>query len=168
VSRTEEVLTGTGICPDADVLPGATLHLLARQDWAELQDIRLVALKDSQDSFLSNYDKEFEYDKVRWLAEFDRGSWIVATSLGKPIGLLGIVRYTESGKVNHYLEYLWVSPLVRRSGIASSLINFALDRLSAEGETEIRLWVLDGNEGARKLYEEFRVHQHRRVPAVAG
>ena len=54
-----------------------------------------------------------------------------------------------------YLEYMWVAPGLRRSGVASMLLRTVLDRLRDSGVHTVRLYVLDGNKDAMHLYERF-------------
>ena len=61
------------------------LKVLSEDQWPVLRDVRLIALKDSPDCFLSNYDREFTYDEPRWRAEFERGEWIVAVESGSAV-----------------------------------------------------------------------------------
>jgi ribosomal protein S18 acetylase RimI-like enzyme len=103
---------------------------------------------------LSNYDKELAYDENRWREEFSRGEWIIAVEGESVDGLLGIARASDIGPDERYLEYLWISPKRRRSGLAENLIRASLERLAATGITVVWLWVLDGNEAARQLYEK--------------
>jgi ribosomal protein S18 acetylase RimI-like enzyme len=52
-----------------------------------------------------------------------------------------------------YLEYMWVAPKCRRSGLALRMLAVVLDRLRARGVRTVYLWVLDGNEPAARLYK---------------
>jgi len=54
-----------------------------------------------------------------------------------------------------YLEYLWVAPRVRRHGVASMLLRRVLDRLRDSGVLTVELYILDGNDRARRLYQRF-------------
>jgi hypothetical protein len=49
------------------------IRLLAPDEWVELRNIRLAALRESRQAFLSNYQREIVYDPDRWRAEFGRG-----------------------------------------------------------------------------------------------
>lgn len=127
---------------------------LTTDEWAVLSDIRLVALKDSPQAFLSTYDREYSYRESDWRAEFNRGCWTVAYQQGKPVGLIGATREDTVSSTECYLEYLWVTPESRRCGVASSLINAVLQRLGQEGVSTVWLWILDGNESAAHFYEK--------------
>src|SRR5260370_20474271 len=115
---------------------------LGRDDWVRLRNIRLWALKDSPDSFLSTYDKELSYSEDHWRAEFDRGDWHVGTGNGEDIGLLGVTREPHTPADECYLEYLWVAPGSRRSGLAFRMVTTILDVLRDSGIRISYLWVL--------------------------
>jgi ribosomal protein S18 acetylase RimI-like enzyme len=85
----------------------------------------------------------------------DRTLRIWDMTSGEPIALLGATGYHDIPPTDRYLEYLWVSPISRKSGVASRLIQAMLNRLSANGAAAVRLWILDGNTPARQLYEKF-------------
>jgi len=138
----------------ADARAGMCYAILREDQWTILRDIRLIALKDSPDSFLSTYDKEFDYDETRWRSEFSRGEWIIAKQDGHVVAIVGAVSGYDVPDNDRYLEYLWVSPEVRGSGVAPSLIQTVLRRLKAAEIGTVWLWILDGNDPARKLYDK--------------
>jgi GNAT superfamily N-acetyltransferase len=49
---------------------------------------------------------------------------------------------------------LYVLSRYWRSGVGSTLHDFALERLRARGVTRARLWALEGNDVARRFYEK--------------
>jgi len=130
----------------------AHIELLTADDWFRLKEVRLFALQDSPDSFLSTYEQEKDYSKGQWIAEFDRGDWHIGTSGHRDIGLLGVTREPETPPDECYLEYLWVSQEKRRAGCASQLVTATLERLHDIGVTTAFLWVLNGNDAAARLY----------------
>jgi hypothetical protein len=63
--------------------------LLTTDEWPTLQEIRLSALAESPQSFLSAYESEKAHDEVRWRAEVMRGEWAVGLVDGEPVSLMG-------------------------------------------------------------------------------
>ncbi len=126
--------------------------VLREEEWRKLRDVRLAALSESPDMFLSTFGRESVFNEQQWRAEFARGEWIVKVSDGRVIGLLGITREQATPQDRHYLEYMWVSPEFRRSGITADLFKVALEYLRDKGIPTVWLWVLDGNDAARRLY----------------
>jgi RimJ/RimL family protein N-acetyltransferase len=129
------------------------MEWLTPREWRTLRDLRLSALRDSPDLFLSSYAKEASFRGWQWRAEFDRGAWHVRTINGAAVGLLGVTHEPDTSPLVRYIEYLWVAPPYRRTGIASGMLATALDYLRATGVRTALLWILDGNEAAMRLYE---------------
>ena len=129
------------------------IKLLAPHQWPTLRDIRLRALRDSPESFLSTVERETSYGEEQWRAEFARGEWNIGFLGAEDVSLLGVTRELDTPMSQCYLEYLWVAPSRRRSGLARQLLAVVLDRLQAVGVRTVFLWVLDGNEEAAQLYK---------------
>jgi ribosomal protein S18 acetylase RimI-like enzyme len=129
-------------------------RVLTEPEWRSLRGARLTALKESPGSFLSSYDKESAFEQIRWREEFSRGEWVIGLAGESIDGLLGITTASDISPDERYLEYLWISPRQRRSGLATNLIRATLERLAGAGINTVWLWILDGNEPARHLYEK--------------
>jgi len=95
------------------------------------------------------------YSEQRWRQEFMRGEWNIVIADGKEIGLLGVTRERAMPSQERYLEYLWVAPGFRRSGVGSMLLRAVLDRLRDSGVHTVWLYILDGNQAAMRLYQSF-------------
>jgi ribosomal protein S18 acetylase RimI-like enzyme len=128
------------------------IQLLVTDQWRILKKTRLSALKETPDSFLSRYEYEVEFDEQRWRQEFDRGKWHIGFEFGRPVSLIGCMREESTPSPEYYLEYLWVSPGCRYSGIGHSMVCTAVKCLREQGVRTIFLWVLDGNDTAVRLY----------------
>ena len=133
----------------------SAIHVLREREWARLRDTRLTALKDSSEAFLSTYERELAYSDCGWRAEFARGEWTIELSRDEVIGLLGATREPAEPPNERYLKYMWVSPLHRRCGVATRLVENVLERLAVAGINTILLWTLDGNEPARQFYNKW-------------
>jgi ribosomal protein S18 acetylase RimI-like enzyme len=136
------------------------IESLAPRQWPTLRTIRLAALEEAPDSFLARYEDQRDWEPAQWRAEFVRGEWSIGFNLKKPISLLGCTREESTPLDECYLEYLWVSPEFRNTGIGYSMLVNAIERLRKAGVRTAFLWVLDGNEPAVRLY--------RRVGFVSG
>jgi len=111
-------------------------------------------LDDSPDSFLATHEQESSYTEQRWRTELARGHWHVGFVDGLEVSLLGVTR--EPGRPAHerFLEYLWVSPRWRRSGVGFQFFGLVLDRLQTAEVRTVFLWVMDGNDVATRLYRK--------------
>lgn len=148
--------------------PMPDVRSLDPEEWLTLRDIRLAALRESPDLFLSTYEKERHYDEEKWRAEFTRGCWNVCFLSGEPAGLVGVTPDPDSPDDRRYLEYLWVAPDSRRLGVARHMLKIVLDRLRVAGIQTALIWVLDGNDVAIRLYERVGfTRTHHREPLVA-
>ena len=131
----------------------AEVEQLSPDQWLLLRNLRLSALSDAPDMFLSTFDKERSLEQDDWEAEFKRGAWYVGTVEDQPIGLIGVT--TEDGlSPRHFIEYMWVSPEFRRFGVGRHLLKVVLDKLRLDGVRTVFLWVLDGNDAAAALYRQ--------------
>jgi GNAT superfamily N-acetyltransferase len=128
-------------------------RLADENEWRRLRDIRLIALQESPDFFLSTYEKELGFAEQRWRAEFVRGVWTIGCIDGHDVCLLGTTREEDTPPNECWLEYMWVHAGYRRQGIAGQLVRQELNRLRADGFKLARLWVLDGNDPATDLYK---------------
>lgn len=135
---------------DADL----NIEVLKEDEWRRLREARLTALEESPDSFMSNYERERRYGEDTWRAEFSRGEWTVVVVDSHAIGLLGTTRVPDTPRNECYLEYLWIAPEFRRRGIARRLITTVIKRVSGSGVETVWLWILEGNDEARRLYEK--------------
>jgi len=130
----------------------ADFHYLKRKEWPTLREIRLRALGESPEMFLATLAQESTYGRRKWRAEFKRGWWIVGLAGDEPVSLVGVTY--ASAEDRHYIEYMWVAPVYRGSGVATGMLDFAFARLRESGIHEIYLWILDGNEPASLLYKK--------------
>jgi hypothetical protein len=49
------------------------INILSPAKWTLLRDMRLAALRESPQAFLSTHEREIYWGEDQWLAEFDRG-----------------------------------------------------------------------------------------------
>jgi len=136
------------------IIQGVAPHVMNEEEWVVLREMRLAALREAPEAFLSSYSEESAYKEREWRAEFRRGEWTVEVRNEKPIAFIGVTREQRTPPGECYLEYMWVSPGFRRHGVATDLMKNVLRRLLSRGFVTIWLWVLDGNEPARRLYEK--------------
>lgn len=129
------------------------IKLLVPEQWQALRDIRLKALSDSPDAFLSTFEREMSYEEEQWRAEFVRGEWHIGIRNEQAVSLLGATRVAGRPLEQCFLEYMWVAPNYRRSGFALHTLRVVLDRLRTNGVRTVLLWVLNGNEAAEQLYK---------------
>jgi len=131
------------------------VEVLTADAWRRLRDIRLAALIADPTVFLSSHETESAYLEPRWRREFSRGEWYVMCENDQDAGLVGATRGPDLPLHECDLEFLWVAPDSRRAGGATMLLRWVLDRLRDSGVRIVWLWILDGNDPAMYLYEQF-------------
>jgi RimJ/RimL family protein N-acetyltransferase len=129
------------------------IKILSPAKWTLLRDIRLAALGESPHAFLSTHQREISWGEDRWIAEFGRGDWSVGFVADQPVSLLGVTRTPDTQCHECYLEYMWVTPAHRQSGIAYDMLMSTFGRLQATGVRTAFLYILDGNDAAMRLYK---------------
>ncbi len=127
---------------------------IAPENLTQLKRLRLRALKDSPDCFLSAHTIERHYLNKRWAAEFKRGEWYAGVSNGADVSLIGVTREPEMPESECFIEYMWVARSFRRQGIGRHMLEEVLGILRASGVKAVYLWVLDGNNAAAELYQK--------------
>lgn len=138
----------------SEVADQVGLRWLTADDWQDLRRMRLVALKDSPRSFLSRYEDELRFGEDQWRAEFRRGSWILACLAGEPVGMVGVTAFNDIPAQDRYIEFLWIEPCLRGTGLASAFVGKLIDELAGARVGSVWLWILDGNHAASNLYRK--------------
>ena len=133
-----------------------TARPLTADEWETWRDLRLRALADAPDAFMSTSADEaarpdaFWRDLVAATAAHDRGELWIAEADGLPVGM-GFSRLDPDGDALH-LFAMWVSPDARRTGTARSILEAMLAWGVAAEADRADLWVTAGNEAAERLY----------------
>ncbi|HEV7934562.1 MAG TPA: GNAT family N-acetyltransferase [Actinomadura sp.] len=144
---------------------------LTEHEWQIWRDVRLAALRDAPDAFHSTLEREQAYDQARWrdMAKPAWGVKVVAFAGDSPVGVVGgYVCQEVEGAVD--LFGMWVSPAARGSGVGAELVREVIAWANERDYAEMRLWVVDGNEHAQRLYvrlgftatDEFSAHPRDR------
>jgi ribosomal protein S18 acetylase RimI-like enzyme len=109
--------------------------------------------------FLAGLDADRARDRwARWLG--DGGTVVVVEAAGAVVGFCryGPSRDADRGQSTGEVVAINVHPASWRQGLGRALLDAALSRLRAAGFAEATLWVLQGNERARRFYEALGGH----------
>lgn len=120
-------------------------------DWREIRRARLSALADAPHAFASTLEREADLDADSWQQRVASGAWFIAREAGEPVGLVAGVTDRETG--GPHLVAMWVDPSVRGRGVGQALVEAVRDWAAASAADRLILWVADGNDSARRLYE---------------
>ena len=142
-------------------LEDCAVHVVIRraleEDWQTFRDVRLAALQDSPSAFGSTYAKEAAWPEEEWR------KWAAKTEKGdENIMFLGFAGDRCVGVAGGFVHdkdtvmiiSMWVAPDARRQGIGRLLVASVVDWARSVGSEFVDLWVTEGNDAARRLYEE--------------
>jgi GNAT superfamily N-acetyltransferase len=122
--------------------------------------VRLTALPDAPHAFGSALEREAAFDDQVWTdragaAAIGNGQALFLAWLdGRPVGIAGGHRPDGDPTVAEVeLISMWTDPSVRRSGAGRSLVEAVVGWATDTGAHRVALWVTQGNDPARLLYE---------------
>ncbi len=121
-------------------------------DWRIAKDVRLRALAESPSAFGSTFAREARFDDAEWQARVASGTWFLALSGTRAVGMAAIITQDCLPDERH-LVGMWVAPEWRGTQVATQLVEAVCDAARAAGANGVVLWVVDGNARARRLYE---------------
>jgi GNAT superfamily N-acetyltransferase len=123
------------------------------EDWLASKQLRLRALADSPSAFSSSLEHELAYADDVWRSRIESAATFFAVGDdGTFVGsVTGIDDRHEAG--GREVVAMWVAPEWRARGVGRALMDAVLEWARAEGAASVALWVADGNDAARRLYE---------------
>ena len=119
------------------------IRRLAAEEWPRARDLRVRALSTDPGAFGSTVAREQGLPPEEWHARLTDSAWLVAHH---DAGLVVLGRDDDGVRT---LLSMWVDPGSRGTGVADDLVRAAL--ALAPGEP-VRLWVVEGNRAAQRLY----------------
>jgi GNAT superfamily N-acetyltransferase len=131
--------------------PDLQVRTLSPEEWPDVRTTRLRALAVDPDKFLASFDDESARDEADWRETFETASWVAAFSASAPIGLLSSSEDPDDPTVRH-VGSIWVQPDRRHDGVLRTMVNFLVQYEREAGVDELKLWVLDNNTEAQKIY----------------
>ena len=123
---------------------------LGGDQWADLRGLRLAALADAPEAFWATSAEESGFDESRWRMFVSGVAWFAVRRDADVVGAAGGVQ-TEGGEAE--LIGMWVAPGVRGRGYGADLVSAVCDWARGVGAAAIDLWIVQGNDPARSLYE---------------
>jgi ribosomal protein S18 acetylase RimI-like enzyme len=127
-----------------------SIDRLGDDDWHTLRDLRLAALQESPHAFWAKLSDERRYTHEQWTSFLGAVAWFVAVrDDGPAIGMAGLLQQDAEP---HVIS-MWVAPRERGQGIGARLTRAVVDLASNQGAPSVGLWVTDGNDPARAMYQ---------------
>ena len=131
-----------------------TIRRLEPSDRETLRDVRLRALRDAPDAFLSRYEDEAAFADDVWdgrLRQAGNAHIVWQADDGAVAGMVAYVRERPGARLA-WIVGMWVDPAHRSRGAADELIDAAVRTARADGIRTLRLHVADGNLRAERVY----------------
>ncbi|MDL4820589.1 GNAT family N-acetyltransferase [Actinomadura opuntiae] len=126
-----------------------TVRLLEVEDWSLYRSVRLASLADAPEAFCSTLAREEAFAPEVWRERVAARNTYLAETEDGPGGVVAVVP-GEDGAAE--LVGMWVAPAARGRGVGDLLVRAALDWTAERGLSELRLWVVEGNSRAERLY----------------
>ncbi len=140
--------------------PAITLRRLSPADAALFRAIRLEALRDEPDAFVSTFEEESGKPLSFFADRLARSAVFSAFRGSEPLGVAGF--YVQPGPKHAHKGMLWgmyVRPHARGTGVGAMLVEAVIEHARAHVEL-IELTVVSENAAARRLYERFGFTQY--------
>jgi ribosomal protein S18 acetylase RimI-like enzyme len=143
------------------------LDRVTPSDWSELRSVRLRALADAPTAFISEPDREADWQEDDWRSVIEQARWVVARTAHGVVGVARSKQDPESPQ-RRFIEAVWVEPEFRRLGVGHRLVRWLIDSELRSGIKEILLWVIVGNAHARSFYVSLGFRPTGRRQPVPG
>jgi len=144
-----------------------SVRALEEGDWEAYREVRLAALRESPQAFLTTYAEEVTKPEQYWRNRMVQAHQLLAERGGEPLGVAS-VEMTKGDAQSADLCDLWVTPEARNTGIASLLVQAAADQAIRDGRTRLYYWVSTENGRAIGFASNagFRVTSERRTTGI--
>ena len=144
-----------------------SVRALEESDWQVYREVRLAALQESPQAFVTTYAEEVTQPEQYWRNRMVRAHRLLAERGGTRLGVVS-VEMTDGDAQSADLCDLWVTPEARNTGIASRLVQAAADQASRDGRTKLYYWVSTENGRAIGFASNagFRVTSERRTTRI--
>ena len=127
---------------------------LGQQDWKTLRDVRLAALADAPYAFWATFQEESRFGQDQWRRFLKAAAWWTASRTDRVVGVVAVLRRGETLDEAELIA-MWVAPDERRRGTAARMLQAACEWARAAGTQTLTLWVTEGNDPAKRLYESW-------------
>ena len=127
-------------------------------EWERLRDIRLEALADTPNAFATTLAQAEAFPDSLWQERAVAGATgrdqitVIAMSGDRTVGMTVALGRPRTEMLIVPIVSVYVTPPVRRQGIAKTLLRLAEEWAQGEGATRTSLWVEERNDIARGFY----------------
>lgn len=129
-----------------------TVRRLGPEDWRVWRDVRLAALEEAPDAFASTLARELAFGKEIWRGRMSGpGVHVMSFASRQPMGIAAT--FVPDPSAAPELVSMWVRPEWRSRRVGAALVTEVLAWARENRYGEVRLWVVEGNTAALRLYE---------------
>jgi RimJ/RimL family protein N-acetyltransferase len=135
-------------------MPEVAIRAATLEDWEAYRDLRLAALRTDPGVFGSRFDDEARKTEEEWRERtlIADGATFLAFGDGRAVGTATAAPWNGLDRVLG-LFGMWVEPAWRGRGVGASLVRAVLSFGRAQRYPTVQLWVAEGEEAPRRLYE---------------
>jgi GNAT superfamily N-acetyltransferase len=134
---------------------GVRTALLTPDDWALWRALRLAALREAPAAFGSTLAGAERLEEADWRERLSERAIFAAypdgVGAGQAAGVAGAMRGEDPTCCD--LVSMWVRPVARGRGVGDALVESVVSWAGEHGCRHVRLWVVEGNGPASRLYE---------------
>jgi GNAT superfamily N-acetyltransferase len=129
-----------------------TVRRLGLEYWSVWRNVRLAALEEAPGAFASTLAREQAFEEDIWRARMSGpGVHVMAFASQQPVGIAAT--FVPDSSPAPELVSMWVKPEWRSRQVGAAMVREVLAWSGESGYAEVRLWVVEGNAAAVRLYE---------------
>jgi GNAT superfamily N-acetyltransferase len=139
-----------------------TVRALLEDDWDSYRQMRLAALEESPQAFVSTHEEELGFDEDFWRLRMRRSTRLLAERDEEPVGVVSLSDAKPihddsdlSGENVSELFAMWVTPAARGTGVAWRLVDAAAAEARRQNRSHLMLWVVVDNGRAVAFYSSY-------------
>ncbi|WP_457206686.1 GNAT family N-acetyltransferase [Nocardioides sp. P5_C9_2] len=131
-----------------------TIEHLGPDDWRDFREIRMRALADAPTAFGITLAEVEDQPEDVWRDRLTQGDPILAVRDDERLVAMGAGWLPPETPDTMMVWGMWTAPEARGRGLASTLLDRLVDHARERGLAVVELHVTEGNDTARRLYEE--------------
>lgn len=140
-------------------MSSVVIRRVRTEDWRAIRALRLEMLLDSPLAFITTHAEAEALPDAVWIERCSptpdgTTATFAAFEGDDAVGMAVGVDRSRPGRRVVAVVSVYVSPALRRRGIAGRLMAEVEAWAADRGAGSTSLWVVDGNDGARRFYEE--------------
>lgn len=126
---------------------------LTEDDWEVLKAIRLQSLQEGPPRLAAALDREWGFKENHWRMRLRGAPWLVARTGRRVVGLISVISEPGAPAEERHLMGGWVAAERAEAGTDEALVAAAEDLARSDGATLMTIWIADGDDAERELYE---------------